>query len=179
MTKLPHQSYSEWLVLRCQLGEPEAFEQLVELWRQSYFLYALNRLNDREAAQDATQDCLLAISRSIGKLSDPAAFPKWSFRILERRCFDWLRKTIREREKLKQNAVEADSEIDFSNAMETKLTVGQLLEMLDPKLATLLRLYYLESFSLHEIAEIANVPVGTVKSRLFYARKLLGNILNN
>lgn len=184
MKPLPQQSYNEWIVVRCQQGEPEAFERLVELWRHRYFLYAMNRLEQREAAQDVTQECLLSISRSIHKLNDPAAYPKWSFQILERRCIDWMRKTIRERKIIEAQMLEVQS-LDneqsalANDALESRLNVGQLLKTLDPRLATLLRLYYLESLSIEEIAEISGVAEGTIKSRLFYARKLLSRVLNN
>lgn len=183
MKQLQQQGYNEWLVVRCQMGEAEAFERLVELWHRRYFLYAMNRLGQREAAQDVTQECLLSISRGIRKLADPAAYPKWSFQILERRRIDWLRKTIRERTVIEKElheaqSLKADLEPETNELLDSRLTVGQLLKMLDPRLATLLRLYYLESLSIEEIAEISAVPAGTIKSRLFYARKLLNEILN-
>jgi len=183
MKPLRQQSYNEWLVIRCQQGETEAFERLLDDWRQRYFLYALNRLREREAAQDVTQDCLLSISRSIYKLSDPAAYPKWSFQILERRCVDWLRKRIRERkvieiEKVDMQVLQDEQLFLSAESVDSKLTVGQLLENLDPRLATLVRLYYLEALSVEEIAEITGVPTGTVKSRLFYTRKLLSQLVN-
>lgn len=179
MNQRQHNSYSEWLVVRCQLGETDAFELLVELWHRRLFLYALNRLGERESAQDVTQECLLSISRGIGSLSDPAAFPKWSYRILERRCVDWLRKTIREREQIPLSHTETEASFAETSALDSQLTVGQILGMLDPKLAALLRLYYLEELSIEEIAEINQVPAGTIKSRLYYARKLLGKALND
>lgn len=183
MKPLPHQSYNEWLVLRCQQGETVAFEQLLENWRHRYFLYALNRLRDRGAAQDVTQDCLLSISRGIYTLADPAAYPKWSFQILERRCVDWLRKRIRERKVMEADKVDIQVLQDehktlSAETVDANLTVGQLLKNLDPRLATLVRLYYLEALSVEEIAEITGVPTGTVKSRLFYTRKLLSLIVN-
>ena len=171
MQDLKQRSFNEWLVVNSQQGEADAFNKLVSNWQQKYFLYALKRLGDREAARDVTQDCLLSISRGIGKLSDPAAYPKWSFRILERRCVDWLRKTIREREYIQQQ--EELPEIGVEDGSEIRLSVEQLLARLDSRLATLLRLYYLEGLSVQEIAEVSEVPAGTVKSRLFYARKLM------
>ncbi len=171
MHRLKRDSLNEWLVIRSQQGEKDAFTALVRNWQQRYYLYALNRLKDKEAARDVTQDCLLSISRSLGNLSDPAAYLKWSFRILERRCIDWLRKTIREREVIQQQ--ETLPEIAVNDGNEAKLTVEQLLAKLDSRLAAILRLYYLEAFTVNEIAEISGVPAGTVKSRLFYARKLM------
>ncbi len=171
MRQLKRDSLNEWLVIRSQQGENDAFTALVRNWQQRYYLYALNRLKDKEAAKDVTQDCLLSISRNLGSLSDPAAYPKWSFRILERRCIDWLRKTIRERELIQQQ--ETLPEVEVNDGNEARLTVNQLLARMDSRLATILRLYYLESMTVNEIAEISEVPAGTVKSRLFYARKLM------
>ncbi|MBV57072.1 MAG: hypothetical protein CMQ12_10935 [Gammaproteobacteria bacterium] len=85
--------------------------------------------------------------------------------MLERRCIDWLRKTIREREVIQQQ--ETLPEIAVNDGNEAKLTVEQLLARLDSRLAAILRLYYLEAFTVNEIAEISGVPAGTVKSRLF------------
>ncbi len=171
MLDLKQKAYNEWLVVRSQQGEQQAFALLIKYWQKRYYLYALKRLNDREAARDVTQECLLSISRGLGKLSDPAAYPKWGFRILERRCIDWQRKTIREREVIQQQ--EELPEIGVSDGTEDKLTVESLLESLDSSLATLLRLYYLETLTIEDIAEIHGIPTGTVKSRLFYARKMM------
>ncbi|PCJ16679.1 MAG: hypothetical protein COA96_18290 [SAR86 cluster bacterium] len=175
MRDLKKQSFNEWLIIRCQQGEKAAFTELIKNWEQRYYLYALNRLQDKEAAKDITQECLISISRGLVKLTDPAAFPKWSFRILERRCIDWLRKTIREREVIQRQ--EQLPEIEVHDGIESKLSVEQLLAKMDPRLATILRLYYLEDLTIDEIADINDVPSGTIKSRLFYARKLMITML--
>lgn len=175
MHNLKERSFNEWLVMESQLGEKEAFNTLVKNWEQRYFLYALNRLKNREAAKDVTQESLISISKSLRKLSDPASFPKWSFRIVERRCVDWLRKIIREREFIQVQ--EELPEIPIRDGIEDKLSVEQLLSKMDSRLATILRLYYLEALTIQEIAEVSDVPSGTVKSRLFYARKMMTNLL--
>lgn len=175
MRNLKQRSYTEWLVIKSQQGEKEAFNTLIKNWEQRYYLYAFNRLKNREAAKDVTQECLISISRNLRKLSDPAAFPKWSFRILERRCIDWLRKTIREREYIEQR--EELPEIEVHDKTEQTLSTKQLLSKMDSRLATVLRLYYLESLTIYEIAEVNDLPLGTIKSRLFYARKMMAELL--
>ena len=177
MPDLKQQAYNEWLVIRSQQGERDAFDELLRYWQRRYYLYALHRLGDRESARDVTQECLLAVSRNLKGLEDPAAYPKWSFRILERRCIDWQRKTIREREVIQRQ--EELPDIGDEDNTEAKLSVESLLSMLDSRLAALLRLYYLEALTVKEIAEIYSVPTGTVKSRLFYARKLMSKVLEH
>jgi RNA polymerase sigma factor (sigma-70 family) len=177
MRGLKEHSFNEWLVIESQRGEKDAFTTLIKNWEQRYFLYALNRLKSPEAAKDVTQESLISISKSLRELSDPVSYPKWSFRIVERRCVDWLRKTIREREFIQ--AQEELPEIPVRDGIEDKVSVEQLLSKMDSRLATILRLYYLEALTIQEIAEVSNVPSGTVKSRLFYARKMMKKLLEN
>lgn len=166
-------AYSEWLVVRCQQGDKHAFQSLVAHWEKRLLVYAIRRLEDSEAAKDATQECLLAVSKGVRSLNDPGAFPKWMFRILERRCSDLLRRKIREREVIAENQEipETGSEDNTANEID----VAQLLLGFDPAIRLVLQLHYLEGFTVTEIAEIIEVPTGTVKSRLFYARKALNN----
>ena len=98
-------AYSEWLVVRSQQGDRAALNSLVKFWQERYLLYALRRLENRDAARDVTQETLISICRNLGKLKDPVTYPSWSYRILERRCLDWLRKTIRERDLIEAQAI--------------------------------------------------------------------------
>ena len=178
MQKLSQQqrAVTEWLVIRAQQGEREAFDALIKLWYQRYFVYAIKRTGDREIALDITQEALVSISRNLRKLADPAGFPKWSFRILERRYIDWQRKTIREREVISPE--EAQKEPAREDETEDKIGVSQLLARTDPEIRVVLQLYYLDGMTVSEIAEVLNVPAGTVKSRLYYARKQLASNSN-
>lgn len=177
MREIKQRSFNEWLVIRSQQGERQAFEQLLERWQRRYLLYANNRLKDAEAAKDVTQESLISIGKGIGKLSDPAAYPKWSFTIVERRCVDWQRKVIRHREIFEPK--EVLPEIGVKDRVYEKLTVEQLLGRLDSRVSIILRLHYLEGLSVNEIAHVSNLAAGTVKSRLFYGRKLIAKSLEN
>lgn len=170
MLNQKQRSVSEWLVVRAQQGERSAFEALIKLWHQRFYVYAMKRTRNREAAQDITQEALVSISRNLQNLSDPAGFPKWSFRILERRYIDWQRKVIRERQVMARE--EEASEPAQSDNTEARIDARELLARLDPDIRVVLQLYYLDGMNLNEISEILNVPTGTVKSRLYYARKL-------
>ena len=76
MLNQKHQSVSEWLVVRGQQGKRSAFEALIKLWHQRFYVYAMKRTQDQEVALDLTQEALVSISRNLQKLSDPAGFPK-------------------------------------------------------------------------------------------------------
>ena len=170
-------SYHEWLVVNSQLGDRAAFDTLLKEWQPRLIAYAARRIKDREAARDVVQECLLNITRSIGSLRDPAAFPAWCYQLLERRCVDHLRKLVKERDRL---ALESGADIDAlveidsqSRRTEQEVLLQQVLSKLDDHLVILLKLYYQDSLTVAEIAQILDVPVGTVKSRLYYARKTL------
>jgi RNA polymerase sigma-70 factor (ECF subfamily) len=168
-------AFSEWLVLRCQQGQRQALKPLLEMWQARYLAYIQQRLGDPDSARDVLQEALLAICRNLYKLQDPASFPRWSFTIVERRCLDQLRRRYRHR----QVFADSNSEVEQSapHNPEAALDSSRLLARLPGELASLLRLYYLEGLSLPEIAGIQNIPRGTVKSRLFYARKKLQKLL--
>lgn len=168
---------TEWLVIRCKQGEAKALEELLHLWQQRYFLYVVNRLRDNEAAKDVTQECLISIAKNIRGLADAGAYKKWSFTIVERRCIDWQRKTIRDRRVIQTQ--ETIPEVAVTDDQDNRRNVEQVLKQLDGRVSVILRLYYLEDLSVSEIAEIATLPLGTVKSRLFYGRKLLAESLGD
>ena len=168
-------AFSEWLVLRCQQGHRQSLKPLLELWQPRYLAYIRQRLGDPDSARDVLQEALLAICRSLYKLQDPASFPRWSFTIVERRCLDQLRRRYRDREVFAESGSEVEQSVPHDQ--EATLDSSRLLAQLPGELAGLLRLYYLEDLSLPEIAEIQNIPRGTVKSRLFYGRKKLQKLL--
>ena len=93
MSTVKERSYHEWLVVNSQLGDRAAFDELLTAWQPRLIAYAVRRLRDREAARDVVQECLLSMTRGIGSLRDPAAFPAWCYQLLERRCVDHLRQT--------------------------------------------------------------------------------------
>ncbi|MBT8336902.1 MAG: RNA polymerase sigma factor, partial [Gemmatimonadetes bacterium] len=137
--------------------------------------FALGQLGDAEAAKDATQESLVSISRGIHRLEDPASFPKWAYQIVVRRCADWQRKEIRWRSRHVTDSAAVientrSSQPDYSADTEV---VRRAIALLEPELRSVVRLFYFESFRLKEIAELLEVPVGTIKSRLYYARKKL------
>lgn len=175
MQDIKSQSFNEWLIIRAQQGERQALQELLARWSKRYLLYAINRLQDREAAQDVTQDCLISIGKNIGSLKDPGSFQKWSFKILERRCIDWLRKTIRDRQLIQPS--EEVPEVAVEDKISERLSVDQVLARLDHRVASVLRLFYLEGMNINEISDITELPPGTIKSRLFYGRKLLAKAL--
>jgi RNA polymerase sigma factor (sigma-70 family) len=168
----------ELLVLRCQRGDAEAFELLVGRWQRRLWRHAWRLTGNETAAWDVIQESWIGISRGINRLADAAAFPAWAYQIVSNKCRDLIRREQRRREAtelysewMKQTEQEAaTTEEQYSSLKEA---LGQLS---GPDRAVL-SLRYEEDFDTAEIASILGIPEGTVKSRLFYARRRLRKYL--
>ena len=168
----------EWLVLRSQDGDAQAFELLVTRWQPKLLRHARRLLgSDRaeaDAAHEAVQEAWLAIVRGLGRLEDPARFRTWTYRIVSRRCVDRFRRRRRDRqltETLTREAARGASERSGGDPPNRGLRAA--LRRLDPVHRCVLELKYLDGLNVREISEALDIPVGTVKSRLFHARNRL------
>ena len=123
------------------------------------------------------QDAWMAIVRGIGRLHDPAHFRAWAYRIVTHKCTDQIRRVSRRRELNEQVARESATEsAGMSGDIEDPEDISSLrsaMASLPSDRRALLALHYLEELSVAEIATILGIPQGTVKSRLFNARKAL------
>ena len=165
----------ELLVLRCQDREVAALSELVHRWhgRLSRFVFRLTE--HKEATEDVTQECWLAVASGIRKLDDPARFRGWLFRIAANKAADWIRREQRKRKTQEGLLSESDTQIaPESCESESDITIlRKALRRLPKEQRVILRLKYLEGIRTDDIAEILKVPAGTVKSRLYYAREAL------
>lgn len=163
----------ELLLVRCQLGEPAAFDALVERWHAPLWRYLRRLARDDEDAADALQDAWLRILRALPALRDPARGRPWLFGIARRAMLDRVRRRYAAPEPDEPlvdalAAPEPDPElVDDVDALHAELATMPLVER------EVLVLFYLRELSLAEVAEVLAVPVGTVKSRLFRARTML------
>ncbi len=179
MQKNSEQILTEYLVINCQLGESAAMEQLLAIWYPKLLRYAHRQLGDAQKAQDAVQMTLEVVSRSIGKLKEPSAFAKWIYQILQRKSVDLIRAKQKHQALCADFLLQMNAESDFATAKPSQQQgFDELLLGLPDDLYQLVHLHYLEGFTQQEIAELLAIPTGTVKSRLFQARKLIRNNSN-
>lgn len=163
----------ELLAIRCQLGESAAFEALIKQWAPALYRYLVRITDDPDAAQDLLQEVWLSVLRGISALEDCTKLRSWLFSIAHRCLMDRLRGQYRAQidpEVALEQIVDESS--DLAHA-DTRSMVLDGLAMLPLAEREVLSLFYLQELSLAELASVINVPVGTVKSRLFRARKLL------
>ncbi len=170
-----NQIYDQWLVTRCQNNEVAAFEELMGHWQERLWRHALRLTGDAEAAWDILQDSMIAITRRIGQLADPAAFPGWAYRIATNQSLDFLRRKRRRRVSMEaylEQAVPIEYR-DYGALLDLRAALAQL----PAHQQSLLSLHYEEGFSVTEIAGILGVREGTVKSRLYAARQQVRTLL--
>jgi RNA polymerase sigma factor (sigma-70 family) len=161
----------EYLVVQSQLGDADAFTRLVHRWQGRILRHAYYFTRDPEAAKDAAQESWMAIIRGLRSLRDPASFPAWALRIVANKSRDWVRREgARRRASHREEAEPAPVGTSSADPVER---VRSGLAQLDAGRRSVLRWFYLEGMSVAEIAEALDVPVGTVKSRLFHARDAL------
>jgi RNA polymerase sigma factor (sigma-70 family) len=166
----------ELLVLRCQEGGRAACDLLVRRWQRRLWHYARRLTGDSDAAWDVTQETWLAILRQIRKLSDPAWFAAWAYRIVRNKCADRARKASRRR-KLAEALAERQRADDDPPRKAPGDNVAQALQRLPADRQELLALKYGADLNIIEIALVLGIPAGTVKSRLHTAREQLRKIL--
>jgi RNA polymerase sigma factor (sigma-70 family) len=163
----------EWLVVRCQLGERPAFDELIERWGEPIWRYVRRLTGSNDAADEVAQNVWLRVLRGIHKLRDGSKLRAWLFGIARRTLMDRLREQYAAPDLSAIDDVDVPA-LGVPEDIETDLTaVERELARLPIVEREVLTLFYLRELSLDEVADVLDVPVGTVKSRLFRARKIL------
>lgn len=163
----------ELLAIRCQLGEAPAFDELVERWHPPLWRYVRRVTGDDNAAAETLQDVWLAVLRAMPNLREPARLRPWIFGIARRTVMNRLRDAYAEPEYERVDLAEV---ADPDNAEDFTEDIGRMHDALARMPVTereVLVLFYLRELSLTQLADVLAVPVGTIKSRLFRARRML------
>ncbi|WP_298538530.1 sigma-70 family RNA polymerase sigma factor [uncultured Aquimarina sp.] len=176
-----NKTFDSLLVLQCQSGNKKAAAILVKRWHEKLCKQAYWYSKDIEASKDIAQDSWSIILLKIHNLKDPNSFGSWALTIVTRKSYDWLRKNKKELEginsygkSLDQIPIDYDTEENDDSVM---IVLKKSIKMLPNNQQMVLHLFYLDGYSVKQIAEIANVSTGTIKSRLFTAREKLKLIL--
>lgn len=170
------------LIRRLQAGDLEALGQLYDLHKRLVYRTALGITGDPEAAADLLQETFLRLHRFSRHLDTERPLEPWLYRVTTNLAYTWVKRQKRWLQPLEEIAdwlmgdgherpsymVELDEEWEQVQRAMTSLPLPQ---------RTVVVLYYLNDLSLKEIAEVLDVPIGTVKSRLHYGRKSLKRAL--
>ena len=164
-----NQAFDDYLVLMSQAGSREAFARLAARWTPKLLAFAARTLGSTETARDVVQDTWEAAARGLHRLADPARFGAWLYAIAGRKCADALRR------KYRGARLETAFHDDAPPAPDpdARLDIAAALKRLPPEQRVAVGLFFGEDMSVAEIAAATGVPAGTVKSRLFAARRAL------
>jgi RNA polymerase sigma-70 factor (ECF subfamily) len=165
------------LVTRWQRGDESAFDQIVALWEQPLFYY-LRRLAASEAdAWELLQETWLKVIRSSGSLRDGRALPAFLYKTARNTAISRLRKRgLTEDASGAESLPDSPANDDFAK-FDNAEQVHHALDQLPLLQREVLTLFFLQDLSLEHMASLLEVPLGTVKSRLHYAKIAIRQIL--
>lgn len=179
---------SDWeIVQRVQAGDVAAFDELILRYRGRVFGMVYNMTSNREDASDLTQDAFIKAFQSINRFQGQSSFFTWLYRIAVNSTLTHLRKnrlrTFFSLEKVDENdrpSAEVIEALTDNSGVERDTYVKELQERLNEamqklsiKHRTVVTLFEIDGLGHQEIAEIMNCSVGTVRSRLHYAKQQL------
>ncbi len=156
------------LIVAARKGDNEAYEAVVRRFQDLAVGYAYALLGDWQEAEDAAQEAFIAAWIGLIKLRDEAAFPGWFRRIVYTQAHRRLRLRRPELVSLEQVAEIA---VGGAEPLMVAEEIASALDALPEAQRTVTLLHYMNDFRQHEIAAFLDIPLGTVKSRLYHARK--------
>jgi RNA polymerase sigma-70 factor (ECF subfamily) len=156
-------------------GDLGAFETLVRTHTQAVYAHALRFFGDAVSAEDAVQEVWIKVFRSLESFDGRSRFTTWLYRVTRNACLDLVRSG--KRLPVPVEEFELPDPDDFSEIVVTSDVVEQALRQLPPEDRDALSALSVFGLSYAEAAETLGVPVGTVKSRVFRARRTMTALL--
>ena len=174
--------FHELLVLRCRRGDAAAWRELIHSWERRLFYYVRRIVGGERDAWDVLQQTWLAAYQALPALEEPRALRAWLYRIAHRRAVSHLRRTGAAPDAGATDLDDAadvpdDGADDSGFGADAAEAVHAALPKLSLAHREVLTLHFLEGAPVEEIAAVLDVPAGTVKSRLFHARRALRAVI--
>ena len=177
-------------VTRARSGDSDAFRMLVERHSRSVFRLAFRMTGNEQDAEDVVQESMLRAYKQLGKFDERASFGTWLYRIAVNKTINFL-KQRRNKHHISLNDIDFNAEHDPDllalisdktpqrdiNLSELQKKLNEALLKLSEPHRMVVVLHDVQGVSHEEIAEIAGCNIGTVRSRLFYARQQLQGYL--
>ncbi|QXM05599.1 RNA polymerase sigma factor [Crassaminicella indica] len=164
------------IILRSKAGDLEAFEDLYKLYSPQALKTVYLMTYNKELSEDIVQEAFVQCFNNLKNLKDPQAFKSWLYKILRRISWRYIKKekklipveNIIDKYQYNNNQKNSFESIEQS---ETRMFILELLDKLSLPLKTTVILYYYNEMSVSEISKVLGCFEGTVKSRLYKARK--------
>ena len=162
----------ENIVIRCKGGQREAFEELFEHY-QPRLKYYVRRLNSNSETDDILQDTWVKVFRKIRRLKDNSSFAIWLYRIARNEVFLRFRQNKKFVELPNEQELTEHSDDNHEFSAEDAEQIHNALNKIQPYHREVLTLSFVELMTYDQIAEVVGCNIGTVRSRLFYAKQSL------
>jgi RNA polymerase sigma-70 factor (ECF subfamily) len=177
MPFVPEQYSDIRLIQRMQLNDVSAFAEIYTRHKRGVYEYCFRLLQNRQSAEDATQNTFIKVQLGIHQLREITSFKAWMFTIARNEVYAHLRRA-------RSNGLEGNEDVwevesaheGFVNQEQAEL-VQKLLAELKPEYREVLLLVEYEQMSYAEFASITGATISSVESRIFKARKALGRKL--
>ncbi len=179
------------LIKKAKHGDAKAYEGLLKKYKNSVYNLVYRMVRDVQEAEDLTQEAFIKAFNSLTSFNEEYAFSTWLYKIATNNCIDFFRKRKLQTYSLDKPIQYKDSEIQHEIpdpelspektilAQERSHIIQDAIETLPEKYYTAIVLRHTEEKSYEEIAEILDLPLGTVKARIFRAREMLNKVLRD
>jgi len=169
----------EYYIREILKGDSGSFSQLVEKYGHLAFSLSMKILNQREDAEEASQDAFIKAYNSLGSFQSSSTFKTWFFRIVYNTSISRLRTRKNIEVKIEDVKI-SDAEIQSTESAMVQLNTNDRqkylqagLERLDPEERALLKMYYYDDFSMDEVSDVTGLTVSNVKVKIHRSRKRL------
>ena len=167
-------------------GDGGSFGELIERWQRRIYGFIFRYVGSREEAQDLTQDTFTKAYQNLGRLSDPARFSSWLYKIALNECRMRFRRKRHPQPVALQDCAGVEPIVAERTTPETVLVAKESLQALrkafrrlpeEQKAVIVMKEY--QGLKFHQISEILEVPLSTVKSRMYLGLKTLKKLMEN
>ncbi len=159
------------LIARAKGGDDDAFAEIVKRYQGFIYRQAWGYLQNDEAAKDATQDVFVTAYEGVAYLRNDSALRQWLYRICRNHCLNIIRRADIER----RSRSEAPHEVQPD--LPLRVALREMISALDDRYREVIILRYYQDLTYDEIAQVLDIPVTTVKVRLFRAKNKLKKML--
>lgn len=171
---MPMRSMSDATLLSAAAaGDQRAFTVLVERHSGTVYRHALRVFGNAQAAEDATQEVFIKVFRALDTFDGRAKFTTWLFRVTRNACLDMIRAGRRAPQPVDPLTLEPLAEADFSDEIVLAGALEEAIASLPPEERESLAAVTLYGLTYAEAGDELGIPAGTVKSRVFRARRSL------
>ena len=174
------------LIVSAIAGGEDGFEELVRRYQRPITGYVYRMLTDYDAALDVTQEVFIKVYNSLERYSSDYKFSTWLYRIAHNAAIDYMRRNSVNQQSLETENADGTYQLQIESTQpnpeqerersEWRKEIETVVKCLPQVYRELILLRHAQDLSYDEIAEITNLPLGTVKNRLFRAREMMREI---